>query len=97
MVAIRATDVKVFFRKIVMLRKLGVEIMKNAKYLVFISPFYYKDDVIDTYVPENLREEMKKKSIVIPNGVDKFWLDNMDMRESIFKGKRDNIFLCRKT
>lgn len=86
MVAIRATDVKVFFKKMIMLRKLGVEIMKNAKYLVFISP-YYKDDVIDTYVPENLREEMKKKSIVIPNGVDKFWLDNMDMRERVFKDK----------
>ena len=86
MVAIRATDVKVFFKKMIMLRKLGVEIMKNAKYLVFISP-YYKDNVIDTYVPEELREGMREKSLVIPNGVDKFWLDNMDMKERKFENK----------
>lgn len=90
MVAVRATDVKVFFKKMVMLRKLGVDIMKNAKYVVFISP-YYKENVIKEYVPQEIRSEIEEKSIVIPNGIDKYWFENIDMKIRKFKDKKINL------
>lgn len=90
MVAVRATDVKVFFKKMVMLRKLGVDIMKNAKYVVFISP-YYKENVIKKYVPQEIRKEIEEKSIVIPNGIDKYWFENIDMKIRKFKDKKINL------
>ncbi|WP_300279339.1 glycosyltransferase family 4 protein [Peptacetobacter sp.] len=90
MVAVRATDVKVFFKKMIMLRKLGVDIMKNAKYIIFISP-YYKDNVIKEYIPLEYRQEIKEKSIVIPNGIDKYWFENINMKTREFKDKKINL------
>lgn len=77
-VAVRNTDANVFFKKMVHLRKIGVEIMKNAKAVVFISP-RYKEHVISNYVPEDLKEIIEKKSVVLPNGIDEFWFKNLHM------------------
>lgn len=77
-VAVRNTDVNTFLKKMIHLRKIGVEIMINAKQIVFVSP-KYRDSVIEKYIPDNLKEEIKSKSIVIPNGIDEFWFDNLNM------------------
>ncbi len=85
-VAVRNTDANVFFKKMIHLRKIGVEIMKNAKQVIFISS-KYKETVIENYVPKELQEEIKEKSVVIPNGIDKFWFDNISMKDKVFEGK----------
>lgn len=90
-VAVRNTDVNTFFKKVKHLRPLGVEIMKNAKQVIFLSE-RYKNDVINEYVPEELREEIFDKSVVIPNGVDSFWLENEIMDEEKAADK-DNVKL----
>lgn len=74
-VAVRNTDKNVFFKYMLHLRKTGVRIMQKASQIVFLSSVY-RDSVIDTYVPENMREEIREKSIVIPNGIDEFFLKN---------------------
>lgn len=79
-VAVRNTDVNVFFKYMPHMRKLGIEIMKNAKKIIFISPSY-KKYVIKTYVPEYLKDELELKSVVIPNGIDKFWLENINFNK----------------
>ena len=78
-VAVRNTDVNTFFKKMPHLRKIGVKILENAKQVVFISP-RYKKHVIDTYIPEELKKSIEEKSVVIPNGIDKFWFDNLNMK-----------------
>lgn len=57
------------------LRKKGIEILKNAEKIIFISP-PYKKFLIDNYIPENLKHEIENKSVVIPNGINDYWLDN---------------------
>lgn len=75
-VAIRNTDLNIFFRFMIHLRNLGVSIMKGATAIVFISPAY-KETVIEKYVPKKIRQEILSKSIVIPNGIDEFFLNRI--------------------
>lgn len=89
-VAVRSTDVNTFFKNVVHLRKIGIEILKNAKKIIFISP-RYKRHVIDTYIPKNIRNEIEEKSVVIPNGIDDFWFDNLNMHKKFLN--KDNLRL----
>ncbi|MGO1469550.1 MAG: glycosyltransferase family 4 protein [Tissierella sp.] len=74
-VAVRNTDINVFFSKMIHLRQLGVNILKNAKEIIFISETY-KKHVLDKYIDEDKKEDIFNKSTTIPNGIDKFWLEN---------------------
>ncbi|MBE6055089.1 MAG: glycosyltransferase family 4 protein [Clostridium sartagoforme] len=75
-VAIRNTDVNGYLKNAKHLRELGIEIMKNAKKIVFISPSY-KDYVINSFVNTSCKDEITNKSVVIPNGIDDFWVNNI--------------------
>lgn len=74
-VAVRNTDVNNFFKTMVHLRGRGVAIMRDAKYVFFLSEAYRKQ-VFDRYVPRRYHEELMKKTRIIPNGIDDFWFDN---------------------
>lgn len=74
-VAVRNTDVNLFFKKIFYLRKIGINILRNAKKIIFISNSY-KNYTIDKYIPNKFRQDINNKSIVLPNGIDDFWFDN---------------------
>lgn len=89
-VAVRDTDVNIFFEKILPLRKLGIEIMRNAKKIVFLSSTY-KDRVIKRYVPSMLHKKILNKSVVIPNGIDPFWLNNKSSHPHVLKKNMINI------
>ena len=75
-VAVRNTDVNTFFRKMVHLRKMGINILRKAKQIVFLSESY-RDQVLQNYVPNILRKDIYSKSSIIPNGIDDFWLRNI--------------------
>ena len=74
-VAVRNTDVNTFFKYRILLRKRGVEILRNASAVLFLSDAYRKQ-VLEQYVPEKDRAAIGAKSRVIPNGIDDFWFDN---------------------
>lgn len=80
-VAVRNTDVNVFFRWMPYLRKRGVEILKNASAVFFLSSAY-KEQVLGKYVPQSLREGIEAKSRIIPNGIDDFWLQNLQLTQN---------------
>ena len=80
-VAVRNTDVNVFFKYMAHLRSRGVEVLKNASAVFFLSPVY-RDHVLDRYVPQALREDILRKTFVIPNGIEDFWFDHLYPRES---------------
>ena len=67
-VAVRNTDVNTFFKYMVHLRALGVEIMRGAERVIFLSPAY-EHTVLTKWVPEKHRQEIRDKSLVIPNGI----------------------------
>jgi glycosyltransferase involved in cell wall biosynthesis len=75
-IAVRNTDVNVFFKRMINLRKLGLEILNEAEQIIFMSKSY-KNQVMNKYVPKNIKEEIENKISIIPNGIDDFWFDNI--------------------
>ena len=81
-VAVRSTDINLFFKNMLHLRNLGKRILENASKIVFLSSAV-RDFVIDTYIPSYLREALRTKSTIVPNGIDDFWLDNKGMPRTL--------------
>lgn len=71
-VAVRNTDVNTFFKYMLYLRNVGIKVLRDARAVFFLSNTY-KKEVLDKYVPSELRKEIEKKSYIVPNGVDAFW------------------------
>lgn len=80
-VAIRDTDVNAFYKYRFYLKNRGTKILKNASKVFFLSESY-KNQVIYKYVPLKYRKLILDKSVIIPNGIDDFWLNN------IYKNKK---------
>jgi glycosyltransferase involved in cell wall biosynthesis len=74
-VAVRNTDINIFFKYMFHLRKLGINILKEADRIIFLSE-PYRRIVLNKIIPNNLSDEIKKKTEVIPNGIDDFWFVN---------------------
>lgn len=78
-VIITNTDMNVYFAKMPHLRKRGLNILSNADKIIF-SSIAYCEELIDKYVPEDLKDNIKKKSAAIPFGIDNFWIENRKER-----------------
>lgn len=74
-VAVRNTDANIFFDLAPHLKRIGIKVMQKADRVIFLSPAY-QHTVIKKYVPSNMRGEIYKKSIVIPNGISELFLNN---------------------
>ena len=85
-VAVRNTDINVFFKYRVNLRKLGRKILNNAEKVVFLSQTV-RDAFIKNYIKDNDKEKIFNKSIIIPNGVNDFWLKNKTTHLKQMSGK----------
>lgn len=73
-VAIRNTDVNVFFKYMLHLRAFGREIITASKKIVFITPAY-RSLLLERYVPEKYSKKVIDASIV-PNGLTPFWFED---------------------
>ncbi|WP_422123948.1 glycosyltransferase family 4 protein [Planococcus sp. X10-3] len=85
-VAVRDADVNTFFKYVLYLRQKGIEILKEADKIIFLSE-PYKNYVINKYIPKEFREFIFSKSKVIPNGIDDFWHLNKNSPKVISKQK----------
>lgn len=95
-VAVRNTDVNDFFRLMPHLRNRGIKIMKDASAVFFLSEVY-KKQVFEKYIPQNLWTEFENKVKVIPNGIDKFWLDDIPLNnKKINKDENINLIYAGK-
>ena len=74
-VAVRNTDVNAFFKTMIHLRPRGIEVMRNAHRIFFLSEAY-RAQVFEKYVPEKHRASLTEKTRIIPNGIDDFWFQN---------------------
>lgn len=86
-VVARNTDVNLFFNKIIYLRKTGINILRNAEKVIFISE-PYKKYTVDKFIPEGCKKSIENKSIAIPNGIDEFWLKNKYKERTDLSGNR---------
>lgn len=74
-VAVRNTDVNDFLKKMIYLRRRGLKTLLTAKEVFFLSEAYRRQ-VFEKYLPKKYQEEIKKKTHIIPNGIDEFWFEN---------------------
>lgn len=74
-VAVRNADVRTFFAKMPWLRNMGLEILRDAAQIVFISKSTC-DQVFAKYIPPAEHETFKAKTRLIANGIDDFWHEN---------------------
>ena len=74
-VAVRNTDVNLFFKYRILLRKQGIRILQDAGAVFFLSPAY-REYLLQEYVPDALKESVFVKTHIIPNGIDDFWFQN---------------------
>ena len=93
-VAIRNTDINVFFKYFIHLRKLGIEILKNAEKIIFISNSY-KNKLFEKYIPKKYASEIEKKCIVIPNGIDDYF-HNLDKQVKKMQSGKLNLVYTGK-
>jgi len=89
-VEIQNTDINTFFRYMKHLKNIGIKILKDASVLVFYSPSY-RDYIVNRIIPKKLREEVFNKSIVIPSGINDFWLKNVYKERKVPKDNELNI------
>lgn len=81
-VAVRMPDIYTFFKYMVHLRKTGINILKHASKIVFLSEGF-RETLINKYVPEELRQSILEKSVIISNGVAPYWLENKGEQKEI--------------
>lgn len=84
-VALRNTDLFVFFKYLVHLRFFAIKILLNAEKIIFISP-KYKETCFSKYIPKKYTTPFLIKTRTIPNGVNPFWLDNLSFKSNISNG-----------
>lgn len=98
MVTVRGhTDIKQFFKIRMNLRGIGRKILKNASKVVFLSESN-RDELLEKYISNvELRNSIKEKSVVIPNGIDDFWFENEGHPKKINMNKPLRIIYVGKT
>ena len=74
-VAIRNTDINIFFKYFLHLRSFALDILKDASQIIFLNPKYC-EYTFENYIPKKLYADFIKKTSIVPNGVNQFWLDN---------------------
>jgi len=89
-VAVRSTDVNLFFKYLFYLRGIGIKILKESKKIIFLSPVY-RDYILEEIIPSNLQDTIMKKSMIIPNGINPLFLKNKHNRSKL--GNKKNIKL----
>lgn len=88
-VAVRNTDVNSYYKNLKWRHGYFTNILKNAAKVIFISP-RFKDIFMDTFVPASSRKQIEDHLLVIPNGVEKTFLDNKSSEKKTL-GKTINL------
>ncbi|MGF3113021.1 glycosyltransferase family 4 protein [Facklamia sp. P12945] len=74
-VAVRNADLHTFFEKMPWMRNVGLDILRDAKQIIFISQNTYQQ-VFNRFIPTKELDNLKGKSQVIANGIDDYWHNN---------------------
>lgn len=84
-VAIRNSDVNVFFRWFFFLQPYAMRILENAETIFFLS-YAYRREVFSRYIPSDKKQSLYRKTAIIPNGIDTFWRSHV-LEESVLENR----------
>lgn len=90
-VAVRNTDSRYY--RLWWRRSYFTHILEKASKIVFISPMF-KKVFLQNYLHKQQKVEIDNSVIVLPNGVDKFFLKNKSNEHKVFKGEFKLIFIA---
>lgn len=76
-VTVRDTDINIFFKRMLFLRKVGLNVLENADGIVFLSKSL-KNKLINDYVTSEMKDSILSKSYVIPSGINEYWIKNIN-------------------
>jgi L-malate glycosyltransferase len=91
-VAVRNTDINVFYKYFYFLRPLASRILMNAERVIFLSPAY-KEILNINYIKQKNLETIKNKELLIPNGIDDYWHLNYCTSKRYLKKVKKLIFV----
>jgi len=91
-VTIRNTDLNIFFKYMLHLRSLGLEILLNAKKIIFISEIYKTRFIQNNFYIKSA-DLLKNKLEVIPNGIAPFWVSNTTIRKATISSPVKLIYI----
>ena len=91
-IAIRDTDINMFFKYLLHLRKLGIRILLNAEKIIFISMAHQQRFVKHKAIKKHLNA-LSNKIEVIPNGIDNFWIENAACRKNKLSSNPQLLFI----
>jgi len=74
-IAVRNTDINIFYKYFIHLRKIGEKILENASQIIFISPAY-KEHFVNQLLSGKMKSKILHKIATVPNGVSSFWLNH---------------------
>ena len=77
-VAIRLTDVIMQYKYMFHRRSYGRKILEEAEKVIFVSPIY--KERLFSMMSSNFVNRIEKKTLIMPNGVNQFWLDNLKVQ-----------------
>lgn len=81
-IAIRSTDIDIFFEYLFYLRNYGIQILKSAKQIIFISESLKQKFLSNELLNREL-SLFSGKIQVIPNGIPDFWLKNLHTQKEV--------------
>lgn len=79
--AFRNTDFNVFIKKIPFFKLIAFKLINYSSKIIFISPSYHKK-LLRTFKNPSKKAVINSKSMVIPNGINKFWLEEQQEKSS---------------
>lgn len=78
-VAIRNTDINIFYKYFIHERKFGLQILEKASDIFFISQIYKERMAMRMVGNKKVAEKYK----LIPNGVHEFWITNPSLKKTV--------------
>ena len=73
-VTVRSTDLVTFFKKMVHLRKMGIEVLLDAEKIILLSSKSF--ETLKRYIPRKYIPKIENKIEIVPNGINNFWFEN---------------------
>src|SRR5690554_4631932 len=91
-VTIRSTDLSMFVKYFYHTHNYAKNILLNAKEIIFLSEAY-KNKVLQLPFIKKYAHDIGSKSLVIPNGIDPFWIENIQKRKEHLSKKIQLIYI----
>jgi glycosyltransferase involved in cell wall biosynthesis len=95
-ITIRNTDLNLFYKYMIHLRRYAMIVLMNAKRIVFVN-MVYSNRFLNIIQGSKNFASLSSKCLVIPNGIDSFWLQNVYPKKAEISGGLRLIFIGKIT